>query len=148
MKRMLCCLFAAVLIVGICPINAFAKESQTIYFENGDYALIETITYETRVSGSKKGSKKYTYYNSDSIKQWEAVLTGSFTYTGSSSSCTSSSMDVTIYSSRCYLISKHAGKSENQARGSATVGIKMAGGNVGESSTELVLSCDVNGTLS
>lgn len=41
--------------------------SETIYFEDGSYAVIETVVDEqvTRASKNKKASSTYTYYNSN-----------------------------------------------------------------------------------
>ena len=67
---------------------------------------------------------------------------------GSKATCTSSSIDVTIYDSEWYVIVKSAGKSENIARGSVTIGKKLLGVTVSQHPVSLTLTCDANGNLS
>jgi len=148
MKRVLSLVLAAILVIGVLPICGNAVEIETIYYEDGSYATIEITTYGMRASGSKSGTKTFNYYNNSDVRQWKAVLTGSFSYTGSSATCTSSSMDVTIYDSNCYVYSKSASKSGNTASGSATVGEKLLGVTVSTVPVSLTLKCDANGNLS
>ena len=150
MKKILCYVLTAVLLFSVMPVCASAAETnmETIYYADGSYATIEVMTSDIRASGSKTGNKVYTYYNSDSVTQWKAVLSGTFAYTGSSASCTSSSMNVTIYDSSWYTISKSASKSGNAAMGSATIGEKLNGVTVMKVPVNLTLQCDANGNLS
>lgn len=149
MKKILCCILTAMLFFNVMAVCANATETntKTMFFSDGSYATIELFMREIRASGSKTGTKVYTYYNSDSISQWKAVLTGSFTYTGSNATCISSSMDVTIYDSSWYTISKFATKSENIATGSASIGEKVGGVTVMRIPVDLTLTCDSNGNL-
>ena len=64
--------------------------SETIYFEDGSYAVIETVVDEqvTRASKNKKASSTYTYYNSNKVKQWSLKLSASFSYNGSEAKAT------------------------------------------------------------
>ena len=64
--------------------------SETIYFEDGSYAVIETVVDEqvTRASKNKKASSTYTYYNSNKVKQWSLKLSDSFSYNGSEAKAT------------------------------------------------------------
>lgn len=150
MKKILCCILTAVLLLNVMVVCASATETnvKTTYFADGSYATVELLMNETRASGSKSGNKVYTYYNSDSIAQWKAVLTGSFTYSGSNATCISSSMNVTIYDSSWYTISKFATKSGNTATGSALIGEKVGGVTVIKVPVDLTLTCDGNGHLS
>lgn len=148
MKRFLCGLSAFLLIVALLPVNANCAEVETFYFEDGSYATIHIALTNARASGSITGNKIYNYYNSDNVRQWKAVLTGSFTYTGSSATCTSSSMDVTINDSSWYIASKSSGKSGSTARGNATISEKLLGVTVTSIPVSLTLSCDANGNLS
>lgn len=148
MKRIACYVLVVILVVGVLPVCGHATEIETIHFEDGSFATIEFTSSNARASGSKTGSKSYNYYNSNSERQWKATLTGSFTYTGSSATCTSSDINVTIYNSDWYVVSQNAGKSGNTARGSATVGLKALGVTIEKKSASLSLSCDANGNLS
>ena len=80
--------------------------------------------------------------------QWKATLSGSFTYTGSSATCTSSSVDVTVYDSSWYTISKSSNKSGSKATASVTMGEKLAGVTVTKVPISLAMTCDKNGNLS
>lgn len=149
MKRLISLLMLVVMIAGIMPIAVSAEEKgvDVIHFEDGSYMTVEVISGRTRASQSTTGSKKYTYYNSDGISKWNAVLTGSFSYNGSSATCSSSSVDVTIFDSDWYVISKYASKSGNTATASVTVGRRYDGSTI-KVPVSLSLKCDANGNLS
>lgn len=138
-----------VLIVGIFPVYASAAEcsEQVVYFEDGSYLTITLEEYGSRASGTKSGSKKYAY-TYDGATAWQAVLSGTFTYTGLSATCTSSSCSVTISDSAWYTISKSAGKSGNSATATVTMGRKVTGVTVDKYTANITLSCDANGNLS
>lgn len=150
MKRILCFILMSAMLLYVIPVqsNAVEKNLETIYFEDGSYMTAEVITKGTRASGSVSGSKPYTYYRSDGSAQWKATISGSFTYTGSSAICTSSSVDVTIYDSSWYTISKSSSKSGNTASASVTMGEKLGGVTVTKVPANLSLSCDKNDNLS
>lgn len=150
MKRLFCYLATIMLLFTMVPLDVSAAERnvETIYFEDGSYMTVELIRNWSRASSSVTGSKPSTYYNSDGVAQWKAVLTGSFTYTGSSATCTSSSMDVTIYDSSWYVISKSSSKSGSKAIGSAIIGEKTGVTSVAKIPVNLTLQCDANGNLS
>lgn len=148
MKRVVSTALTVILIFCILPLSVFATENEIIYLDDGSYIIVEMICYNTRASGSISGAKQYTHYSNGGESNWKAVLNGSFTYTGSGATCTSSSMDVTIYDSSWYTISKNAGKSGNKAIGSATIGEKALGVTVTRVPVSLTLSCDANGNLS
>lgn len=148
MKRVLCAVMTLMLVFCVLPVSAFASENEIIYLDDGSYITVETITSGMRASGSVSGGKQYTHYGNDGGSNWKAVLNGSFTYTGSSATCTSSSVNVTIYDSSWYVISKSASKSGNQAIGSVTMGEKADGVTVMKVPVSLSLQCDPNGNLS
>lgn len=150
MKRILCGVLVMVLVLSILPIygNAAENKAETIYFEDGSYMIVETITSGSRASGSLTGSKPATYYSSSGVAQWKAVLTGSFTYTGSSAVCTASSVAVTVYNSTWYEISKSASKSGDTATASVTMGQKVGGITTLKVPADISLTCDANGNLS
>lgn len=144
--------FALILTMLVCVIpicgNAAENQKETIYFDDGSYMTVEINTIRTRASGSVSGSKPYTYYGSDGVAKWVATLSGSFTYNGSSATCTSSSVDVTIYNSAWYTVSKSASKSGNTASASVTMGEKRGGVTVTTFPISLSMSCDKDGNLS
>lgn len=148
MKRLLCYVLIFALAVGVLPMYANANETETIYLDDGSYITVELITYGTRASGSVSGGKQYTHYDGSGSQNWVAVLNGSFTYNGSSATCTSSSVNVTIYDSAWYVVSKSASKSGNTAIGAVTMGMKSVGVTVMQVPVNLTLTCDANGNLS
>lgn len=150
MKRYISILLCAVLFVSGLPVASRAAEygQETIYYDDGSYITVEVTTNAARASGSVTGSKKYTYYDENDTSQWKTVLTGTFSYTGSSSSCTSSSVDVTIYDSDWYVSSKSASKNGNTAKASVTIGRESAGITITKVPVSLTLTCDKNGNLS
>lgn len=140
----------AMLFINLVPFSAYAAENEQsiVFFEDGCYIKVEIIESIARASGSKTAKKQYTYYDDDNVSQWKVVLNGTFTYTGSSSTCTSSSVDVTIYNSDWYTISKSASKSNNKAVGSAKMGNRPDGVTIKTVPVNLTLSCDADGNLS
>lgn len=152
MKRILSIAMLLVLFLCVIQVNCYAlsTDSEYIveYFADGSYMTERLISSSARASGTKSGAKEKVYRNSDGDAQWKVTVTGTFTYTGSSSTCTASSCNVTIYDSTWYTISKGAAKSGNTATANATMGEKLLGVKVNEVSTTVTLKCDSNGTLS
>lgn len=124
MKRIFSFIMVVAMLICVIPVQSKASEKKlkTIYFEDGSYMTVEVITRGMRASGSVSGSKPYTYYGKKGNAQWKATLSGSFTYTGSSATCIFSSVDVTVYDSSWYTISKSASRSGGKATASVTMG--------------------------
>ena len=129
MKRSACSILAMLLLVSALSMNCYAIDDKseiynTIHFDDGSYLTECIYITQTRSSGTVSGRKVDTYYASDAATAWQAVLKGTFSYTGSSATCTASSCDVTIYDSAWYIVSKSASKSGNKATASVTMGLK------------------------
>ena len=153
LKRIFTLSLIVLLLVSALPFGAYATDytgtnEECIYFEDGSYIRITITESVMRASGTKTGTKKYDYTGSDGEIKWEATLRGTFTYTGTSSVCTSSSCDVTIYESAFYVVSKTASTSGNAAIATLTMGRKVLGITVAKNTYNMSLSCDVNGNLS
>lgn len=150
MKRIACFLLSAVLMLYCIPLFGNAAECgrEVIRFEDGSYIVVEVTNSGARASKSTNGSKTSTFYNRNNVAQWMAELKGSFTYDGSSATCTSASSSVTIYNSDWYTVSKNASKSGSTATGSFSMGRKLLGSTVETKNISLKLSCDKNGNLS
>ena len=153
MKRRLILIVLILFFITTLPINAFAKVcvSETeniIYFDNGSYITIEIVSTNTRATSTKTGTKIYTYRNSDGVEQWKATLSGTFTYNGTTSSCTASSCSVSIAKTNWYVVSKSASKSGNSATAALTMGRKLLGVTVEKTDATIRLTCDKNGNLS
>ena len=151
MKRIVSLSIALIMMASLVSVTCFAasdSETKVTYFEDGSY-LVETIEESrTRASGTKTGTKTQTYYGSDGESAWKAVLTGTFTYTGSSATCTASSVSVTIYDTSWYTISKSASRSGNTASATVTMGCKLLGVTIDKVTTTPTLTCDKDGNLS
>lgn len=152
MKRKIC-LVLIVLMIMMLPLNSVAAgnyvaELKTVYFEDGSYLEIVVQSIESRASGSKTGTKTYTYNSSSGEVQWKAILRGVFTYTGTNASCTTSSCDVEISNTSWYVVTKNVGKSGNSATAELTMGLKYLGITVNKKTVNMKLTCDSNGNLS
>ena len=110
------------------PANATetAQTTTTIeYLDNGDY--IETIItyYETNARvATKSGSKTANHKNSDGDIMWSVTVNGTFTYNGTTSSCTSVSRSTSAPGTNWSIKSSSCSKSGNCASATATATCK------------------------
>lgn len=152
MKRLACCVMAMVLLAAMIPVfgNAasYGEEVVTEVFADGSYETESIYKMQTRAGGTISGSKVRNHYDSKGTLCWQFVLNGSFSYTGSSATCTSSTCSVSIYSQGWYVISKNASKSGNTASANATMGESSGGVLANKVSASITLRCDKNGNLS
>ena len=109
---------------------------------------MELEVIENRAAGTKTGSKTYRYKGSDGVEKWSAVLSGIFTYTGTSATCTSAGCSVSISDTAWYLISKTSNRSGSSAIGEVIMGRKFLGITIDEETLGMRITCDVNGNLS
>lgn len=116
--------------------------------EDGSYITIEIISMDTRVTNTKTGSKIYRLRNDDGEELWNATLQGTFSYTGSSATCTASSVSVSIINDNWYTVSKSASKSGASATGTVTMGKKWLGITVNKEAVNMSLTRSASGTLS
>lgn len=152
MKRFLSLLLSIFLLVPsfaptVSAVSANYEESATLYYEDGSFLTITTQMTRSRSSDSVLGTRTFLYRSSDGVVQWQAVLRGLFRYDGTTSNCTSSVCDVTIYNSDWYTISKNVRTSGNSALADLTMGRTLLGGKVEQRTVNMSLSCDVNGNL-
>ena len=155
-------ILAILLLVSLLPMqtakaeNELSDSCEIIRSEDGSYFVITTsrgiaITADNVQAVQARtvpGSRTYTYYDSDGSSKWAATLSASFSYNGSTSSCTSSSCSISIYDSAWYTISSGASRSGNTATVNATMGRKNLGVTTKTASCTITLSCDANGKLS
>ena len=88
------------------------------------------------------------FKNSDGEAQWSATLRGTFTYTGSSATCTASSISYTIENSKWKISSATASKSGNTASGHITAKRYTFGIPVQTVEAPIAISCSATGVLS
>lgn len=130
-----------------------ASNAYTEYFDDGSYAVITIVSNEEvgipkATAQTKSGSKSYDYYDSNNVKLWQLVLNGTFTYNGSTSSCTSSSVSYSIYDNAWRVTSAVASKSGNRAIGDFTVKRYFGFIPTKTVTKQLVLTCSASGVLS
>lgn len=120
--------------------------SEIVYQEDGSYFVTEIIysSVSTYSTSTISGTKHSSYYSSSGKLLWKLSVTGTFSYTGSSSTCTASQCSVSNIASNWSVVSKSASKSKNTASASATMH-QSGGGNV---SKTVKLSCSSTGNLS
>lgn len=151
MKRFVAFFAAFILTISALPFAIGAErydgESLVVQFEDGSYITEKITLTQFRRGGTVSGSKEKNLYDSNGNICWKAILYGTFSYNGSSATCTSSSCDVTLYSSDWYVISKSAGKSGNSATASVTMGELAAGVTVSRMPISLTLKCDGKGNV-
>ena len=148
-------LFSTVILLFTLCINVTAtdRSSNTYieYFNDGSYittTISEVSSISVYSSNSKSGTKTTTYTGSDGDVKWEATLRGTFTYNGTSATCTSSSITHSSKDSNWKITSATASKTNNKAIGDITAkqyafGIPMDTVNI-----TIILTCSANGTLS
>lgn len=155
MKR----LFAILLTVAIICCSTFCtsvsasevtqKTETTIeYLENGDCIKTYITYYETNSRATtKSGSKTKEYQNSSGETLWSVTVTGTFSYDGTTSSCTKVSHSAVAYSSGWSIKSSSSSKSGNTATADATATYKLLLISKDYSMT-VSLSCSPQGVLS
>ena len=149
MKKILALLLLVSLLItpSIPKVSAAEADESVIRFSDGSYILIETVVTESRSTSSKNASRYYTYYDLLDNEKWKVTLSASFTYTGSSATCTSSNVTVGISDSAWYIVSKSASKSTNVASCDVTMGYKFLGITTDKKTVHLTITCDANGNL-
>lgn len=150
-KRLIAALFAFILILSF-SFSVLAvestNESNIVYLEDGSYITITLEEIGARASGTKTAKKTYTYTASNGTASWEAVLTGTFTYTGTTATCTAADCDITIYDTVWYIVSNAPTKSGNAASVALTMGRKLLGITIEKKSYNWSITCDKDGNLS
>lgn len=164
MKRLISSFLVILLFVSFFPLRTFAAEEclpiftseqaqgrtvQIIQYEDGSSLLIITDSSQLgRSSNTKTGTRVYIRNDTSGTAQWKATLTATFTYNGTTSTCTNASCAVTIYNSSWYVVSKSTTRSGNTATAHLTMGYRVLGITAFTQSYTISLSCDANGNLS
>lgn len=119
------------------------------YFDDGSY-LVTSLTEEITNSRANTitGSKTHTYKDSDGVTLWTYRITGTFSYTGSTSTCTAVSDSYTISNDDWHMSSHSCSKSGNTAYGTVTMKRKFLGITTSTITKDISLSCSATGTLS
>lgn len=153
MKKILTSLLLMLVIfnpIEICGLDSNTSESIYYkYLEDGSYYEITILENTmTRASSTKTATKRAKYVNSSNVTVWEVSVTGTFTYNGTSSTCTASSVATKSYSTNWKITSQSASKSKNKAIAKATAKYYYDGSLVTTANKSVTLTCDKNGNLS
>jgi hypothetical protein len=97
--------------------------------------------------GTKTRTKEFVFYDSDDIELWSASITATFTYNGTTSSCTSVSKSTTIYKSSWKCTASSCSKSGATATGNFTFKRYVTLIPVQTVNKTLSLTCDKNGNI-
>lgn len=129
---------------------ATPTDDNIVYFEDGSYIVTSEIEIlpSTRAANTITGQKNSTYVDSDGTVQWKATLKGTFTYTGSSATCTNSSITYTISDSSWKITEATATKSGNKATGDVTAKKYFLGIPTKTVEKAITITCSASGTLS
>lgn len=164
MKRALSVVMIVILLMSILSVSTLAASGSSIepstdleavenieYFADGSY-LITTIEAVDGISpmstSTKTGSKLYRYFNSKDVEQWTVTIIGTFSYNGSSATCTSSKISYSVSNSKWKFKEATATKSGNKAIGNFTVKYYFTGIPINTIEHTLTLSCSATGVLS
>lgn len=128
MKKLISLLSVVLMIAVLCPNTAFADEKIVTdqyveYLDDGSYIVTEITSgsIATLAATTINKSKSSNYYNSDNTKEWTVTVNGTFTYTGSSATCTRATVSYNIYNNSWKVTSAAPSKSGNKATGAFTV---------------------------
>lgn len=140
----------AVLLVVCFSATAFAADndgrvvSRTVeQYDNGAYAVITVYDTTTARGGSKNGYKDYKYYISGTL-QWTFTVYGSFSYDGSTATCTAASYGYNINKSEWYRVKGEAYPSGSAAIAKGTMRRTSDGREVYPT---VIITCTPNGVL-
>ncbi len=125
MSLIITLVICSILCLPVSAVKGTKTETTIKYLENGDY-IETTITYyetNTRVA-TKSGSKTSRYYNDDGDTMWSVTVNGTFTYNGTTSSCTSVSRSTSAPGSNWSIKSSSCSRSGNCASATATATYK------------------------
>ena len=150
----------ALLFAFVFPVSAAEKDSGVPslsyieeVFEDGSYfqvTIMETSSDAVRrATNTKTGSKVYNYVDSNHKSLWTITVKGSFTYNGSTSKCTNSSVSVKSYVSNWTVSGAKAWKSGSTAYASAQGKMKNVLGQTTKTVNKQVsLTCSPSGNFS
>ena len=129
-------------------INALEENYNTTYYENGYYYEISISVTNSVARSAKEGSKTIYCKNSAGKTMWSLTVKGTFTYNGSTSSCTSASASTSITDATWKITNKSSSKSGNTAKATATAICYLNGNPINSATKTVSLKCSASGKLS
>lgn len=174
MKKFLLVVLAVIFFISSVPASAGSNsspsfESQRIIVYNPETKCYEEITASSittlpdgrqliisdilnlsfsKASGGVTSSKSYYFVNNNNVLEWRVTLTASFTFDGTSATCTSASSVTTVYQGNWSESSNNTYPSYNSAIAQVTVVRKVLFIVVETQNVFLTITCDGNGHVS
>lgn len=155
MRKLISLLSVILMIAVLCPNTALANDemvtdSYVEYFDDGSYMVTELSenTITTFAAQTASSYKVSHFYNSNNVKEWTVRLDATFSYTGSSATCTSAKTSYTIYNDAWKVTSAVPSKSGNKATGTFTVKKYVLGIPVKTVNKTLTITCSNTGVCS
>ena len=155
MKRIILTILSLILLFNISiPSNAqvpITSSFEVDYLGDGLYGI---TTYEisndfsTYATSTKTATKKYTIQNSDGENLAMFKLRATFSYNGSSATCTSATYSTEIYDDNWSFTEASATKSGGTATGTFTAKCVKFFITVQKVEKTITLTCDKNGNIS
>ena len=137
------------------PNKAFAATGTgstecVLYNEDGSSLTIKLMVADVEPMAlmPKTANKMISYSTANGDEEWRAVLSGTFAYDGTYSTCSASNWKVTITNDAWYVISKQTGKSGNTATGELVMGRRFLGVKIDEQTINITITCDERGNIS
>lgn len=163
MKKSISVLLAVIMLCGVMIFPAYAAEPQKQEEVEGyrvvnssvetfaDGSTLTTTVYEALAStyavNTKSGMKTTTFRDGDGVRKWDVNLYGTFQYTGSYATCTSSSMDYKVYEGNWKADPLTPSRSGNRAIGDFVMKRYKLGVKVETQRGSLYVACQADGTL-
>lgn len=154
MKKLFAAILSVCMMLSLAPQAADAaalpvSETSEVVWQDDDYSIVMTLTvYEsdavTRATKTKTASKRYDMKDSNGNIQATYTLSGIFSYTGTSATCTFADCAVSTDGSLRFT-HKDAYKQGNQAIGSFVAQYNATGNTI---SKTLTLTCSATGQIS
>ena len=148
MKKLLLGLTLVLMLILPTNINALEENYNTTYYENGYYYEISISVTNSVARSAKEGSKTIYCKNSAGKTMWSLTVKGTFTYNGSTSSCTSASASTSITDATWKITNKSSSKSGNTAKETATAICYLNGNPINSATKTVSLKCSASGKLS
>ncbi len=152
MKKAFTIFIVFIMLFIYCPTTLGASNpTQSVeYFEDGSYLITFFAEDDTVTRASTVGASKTSYYYSDDDELiWSATLHGTFSYNGSSATCTEASItSYATYASLWEITSAVGTRSGNTAIGTIVAKKYFLGVAIQTVEGSLQISCSPTGVLS
>ncbi len=130
MKKLISFCLAFIMMFSVLAISIYAEDDAAVIFENIEYLdngyyVVDTLTEEdvnisARATSTKTGSRSFIIYNEDDEALVTLTLRATFSYNGSSATCTSATASYTIHNDAWKVPTATASRSGNVATGTFT----------------------------